>query len=166
MPIHYNISTHQAVAHPAIRIKAAGAGHDNPHLIGIGIEEPLQELLPAGIFVQFVEQGNGRGFGEAIHVEGFDEHRRTGQNLLPVVQIVPVGVAVGVVSAGGGLANLSRTADKRHLPVRGQVFVQHGVIDTGLCIHADHYSRHRKIVKTNLRCFSIWPAQFLGLSEV
>ena len=54
------ISAHQAVATTAIDIHAAAACDRDSNPIAIGIEEPFQELLPARVLVQLIEQCHRR----------------------------------------------------------------------------------------------------------
>ncbi len=49
--------------------------------------------------------------------------------MFAVVDVVPVGIAVGMIPARGGLADLARASDKRHLPVLCQMLEQQRVVD-------------------------------------
>ena len=43
------VTAHQAVSAATIYIHATAAGHDNLHLITVGVEESLEKLFPARI---------------------------------------------------------------------------------------------------------------------
>jgi len=62
------VTTHQTVAATAINVHAAAPGHDDAKLISIGIEEPFQKLLPAGVLVQLVKQHRRQGVGQPVQV--------------------------------------------------------------------------------------------------
>jgi hypothetical protein len=41
-----------------------------------------------------------------------------------------------MIPAGGGLADLSRSAHERHLPAEGKVLCQHGIVKARPDLHA------------------------------
>ena len=133
------IASHQAVAATAVHIHAAAARHRDAYPVGMGVEEALEELLPARELVQLVEEDHGNGLGQPVQPEPADEIPRAGEYELPIVDVIPVDVGIGAKPAGGGLAHLARTAEERHLPVARQVLGQQGVVDAG-CRHGRRLS--------------------------
>ena len=125
------IASHQAVAAAAVHIHAAAAGHRDAYPIGVGVEEALEELLPARELVQLVEKHHGSGLGQPVQPEPSDEIPGAGEYEFPIVDVIPVDVGIGAKPARGGLAHLARTAEERHLPVARQVLGQQGVVDAG-----------------------------------
>jgi len=145
------VKPHQAVAAATVDVVAAAAGDENACAIAVGVEESLQELLPASVLVQLVEQQRRNGFPQSVEPERGVELGGAGEHLLTVVDVVPVEVEVGVAAAGRRLAHLRWPADEGYLPMRGQMLGQHRVVHPLPRRHADRYRWHRKMVKTVLR---------------
>ena len=123
------IAPHQAVASPAVDVETPAARDRDTRLIGVGVEEALEEGLPAWELVQFVEQHDRRFLGQAVEVQSIGQASRSREDRLAVVEVVPVDVGIGPEATGGGLADLPGTAEERHLSMARQVFGEDGVID-------------------------------------
>jgi hypothetical protein len=151
MHVIKEIPPHETVANPTVGVEATRSCHHDPDLVRVGIEETLEELLPPGVLVEFVEERHGYPGGQTVQLELIDQIRRAAENLFAVIEIVPVDVDVGVPATGRGLPHLPGTADESHLAVLREMLLQHRVIDAGTSLHADHDRMDRKMVKTILR---------------
>lgn len=78
--------------------------------------------------MQSVEQNYGDGSGRSVEFERVGKASRTGEDELPVVDVVPVDADVGAKPASGGFAHLPGTVDKRHLPMVRKMFDQQGIV--------------------------------------
>ena len=134
---------------------AARDHHANP--IAVAVEEPLEELLPAGELVQLVKEHQRRFGAKPVQAERTGDLPRPRQHPLAVVQVVPVHIGVCTLAARGGLAHLPRAAHERHLAVADEVLPKHLIVKSWPVKpwrdhSADYYLAYRGIVKTVLRC--------------
>jgi hypothetical protein len=134
------IPSHQAVPATTVNVHPGAAGDQDAGLFGIGVEKPLEELLPPAEFVQLVEQDGYRCGCERLESQPLGDRRRSPQYQGAVIPVVPIEVHVGQQAAGCGFAYLARAADHCHLPVRGKVVCQRGVIESSSDFHSDHFT--------------------------
>ena len=111
-----------AVTAAAIDIHATTTGDGDSNLIGIGVKEAFQKLLPARVLVQFIKKCHRDGAGQSIQSESINEFRRTCKDEFPVIDVIPVDIGVCVIPASGCFTDLSWSTDERHLPVSRKMF--------------------------------------------
>ncbi len=126
------VTPHQAVAAAAEDVQAGTARDHDPSLIGVGVEEPLQERLPLPVLVQFVETDDSRGLPQELKAQMSGDGRRAAEDDGSVVLIVPAQDTPGCGEsiAHGGLADLARTGEERHLAVVGQMLSEDPFVET------------------------------------
>jgi hypothetical protein len=79
--------------------------------------------------VQLVEDHDGRLRAEAVQAEPDGERRGTPKEFTTVVGVVPVEIVVCECPARGGLTDLTRAGDERHLTVSVQVVAEDGGVE-------------------------------------
>lgn len=119
----------------AEQVHPAATGDDRSNLVGMCIEEPLQELLPPRVLVELVEYRHRRAFHEPAGAMVLGPGRRSRQNPLSIVEIVPVEICIRMRAAGRRLSDLPGATDERHLAVPGQVVPEDPVVDSRGGLH-------------------------------
>jgi len=82
-----------------IDVHATAAGDCDANLIGIGVEEPFQKLLPTRVFVQFIKKRYRDGVGQPVKPESINNIRRTCKNEFPIINVVTVDAGICVFPA-------------------------------------------------------------------
>lgn len=126
------IAPHQAVPASAEHVQSRASRHDQACLVAVRIEEALEQLLPLGVLVQFVEDRHGRFGPQAIQAERHRQRRGTPEQRASIVRIVVIEVLVANRTARGRLADLARPAHQRHLAMPIEVVTQDRAIQPGV----------------------------------
>ena len=130
------IPPHQTVTTTTINVHATASRDYDAESIRISIEESIKELLPAGEFVQFIEDDYRGSSGQAVESVVVDQPGRPGKYGFPIIDIVPIDIRITMNATGGGFAYLSWSADKCHLSLLCQVLRQQCVVYSRFWFHA------------------------------
>lgn len=126
------VAAHQAVAGAAGEAEAGAAGDDEPGSVAVGVEEPFEEISPAAILVEFVEDDVvGRG-GDGIELEVLGQGVGASGDGQAVGLDIPGAVVVlwaGALAGGGGLSGLAWAGDHGDLAVVSKVISNDAVVD-------------------------------------
>ena len=129
------VAPHEAVAAPAENVHAGTAGHEQSHAFAVGVEEAFEQGLPLGVFVQFVEDGDGRLRAEPVQLQRLRQRRRPAQEPSPVIGIIPVEIGVAERAADGGFAHLPWPGNKGHLAVFLEMLLEDCGVKSEAFIH-------------------------------
>src|SRR5512136_1071723 len=137
MHVEEEVAPHQAVPAAAAHVEARTAGDENADSALVGVEEALEELLPAAVLVKFVEDDRDRRRGQAREADMLGNRAGAGQDHPSVVGVVPVEIRRAQATAGERLPHLPRAADQRHLPSTAKMVGQYPTVYSGFRCHAD-----------------------------
>jgi hypothetical protein len=115
------VAPHQAIAAAAEDVNPGAAGYDQSHAVAVGIEETLEQSFPFGVFVQFVEYGDGGAGSKLVQLQGLSQCCRTAQQAPPVIDVVPIEISVADRPASSSLPDLAWSGDQGHLAVYSEV---------------------------------------------
>src|SRR6185312_3546347 len=127
---------HQAVSSAPEDIQPRTPRYDDPDLLGIAVEEALEEVLPLCILVQLVNHHHRRLRPGPIQLELSGERGGAAQNLALILEDVPAEVNITFPPAGRGLSHLPRPADESHLAILAEMFPKDLIIEAGKGLHS------------------------------